>query len=168
VCARLAYRAAACGPLNSSVRRHFMIKPIRLALYIGAAIFGISILDSLIRAPDTVDGKVVPWDTLMRLSVGILIALMGVLGSFMGLRSASPQRLTYLRGVTIVALYALCTCLPTMLSQKVTIQIDKTGHIIDSSPAWSLWASLLEPLVAPYVLALLITRLPFRRFSNNA
>jgi hypothetical protein len=145
-----------------------MIKPIRLALCIGAAIFGISILDSLIRAPDTVDGKVIPWDTLMRLSVGILISLMGAFGSFLGLWSANPQRVTYLRGVTIVALYALCTYLPTMLSHKVTIQIDKTGHIIDLSPTWWPWASLLEPIVIPYILALLITRLPVGRSSNNA
>jgi hypothetical protein len=145
-----------------------VIRPIRLAFYIAVAAFAILILDSLIRAPDTVDGKVIPWDLVMRILVAAVLALVGFVGFFMGLRSAKPERLSIFRGIVIVLLYAALNYAPMVFSQKVTMEIDKAGRIVSSSPAWWPLLSVLEPLVLPYVLAVVVTRLPYARLSEGA
>jgi hypothetical protein len=115
----------------------------------------------LLRTPDTVNGVVIRWDWLLRFVVTVFVAAIGFLGSFLALRFAKARYLSYLRALVVVVLYAVCSYLPAVFSQTVTVQIDKTGHVEGDSVFW--WWSLAAPFVVPFLLTLVMTCFSFRR-----
>jgi hypothetical protein len=142
-----------------------MRNPLRFSLLVGGAIFGIGLIDMMLRTPDTVNGVVIPWDWLMRFVVTMFVAAMGSVGSFLALRIAKATYLSYPRALTVVVLYAICSYLPAVFSKTVTVQIDKTGHVEGDKGFW--WWSLAAPLVVPFLLTLMMTCFSFRRPRNG-
>jgi len=124
-----------------------MRTPLRFSLLVGGAIFGIGLIDMMFRPPDTMNGVVIAWDSLLRLAVKVFAATLGFVGSFLALRFAKARYLSYPRALTVVVLYAICSYLPAVFSKPVTVQVDKTGHVEGDSGFW--W-SLAEPLIVPF------------------
>jgi hypothetical protein len=130
---------------------------LRLSLLIGLGVFGIAVVDSLIRAPDTIDGVAIPGYLWIRVIASAFIAAMCVLGCYLGFRVGKAARLSLLTGVAIVVLYAVFLYIPTL---PLALNIDRTGDV--QSPGGEWW-SLVSPFVLPFVLALIVPRLPMGR-----
>jgi hypothetical protein len=137
-----------------------MRTPLRFSLLVGGAIFGIGLIDMMIRPPDTMNGVVITWDNLLRLAVNAFVATMGFVGSFLALRFAKARYLSYPRALTVVVLYAICSYLPTVFSKTVTVQIDKTGHVEGDN---GLWWSLAGTLFIPFLMTMVVTHFSFVR-----
>src|SRR5258706_4800177 len=141
-----------------SVRRHSMHPPARLSLLISAAICAIGLIDNLLRVPDTMNGTVIPWDALLKVSFALYIAALAFVGSLLGLRWSGARQFSYSAGFLIVVLYAAYFYLPQVVnvyvlsraSQVVTLSVDGAGRI---STSGALVWPLLEPLVMPFLLA---------------
>lgn len=134
--------------------------PLRFSLRLAAAIFGICLVDMMVRPPDTVSGVVIAGDKILRLVVGIILAIVGLVGSLLALRLSKGKYLSIPRAVTVVVLYAICMYLPVMQKQTVAITVGTPGHIEASSGSWQ---SLAEPLVVPFLGVLVLTHFSFRR-----
>jgi hypothetical protein len=136
-----------------------MRAPLRFSVLVGCAIFGIGLVDMIVRPPDTVNGTVVEGDNLLRVATAVVVAAMGFAGSAAALRFGKPRYLSY-RGVLGVAvLYAICMYLPAMFAHTVTVQIDNAGHIEAPSRFW--W-SLIEPFALPRISTLQFTHLSLK------
>lgn len=150
-----------------------MHTPARLSLLIGLAILVIGTIHALLSPPDIVNGAVIPWDTLLKVSVALAIAASTWLGSFLGLKFSGARTLSYLSGIIIVVLYLAYLYLPTATlryllhapDQRVTIYIDSAGHIENSG---ELFWPLFEPLMMPFLLSFAIGRLYFLRSNSGA
>jgi hypothetical protein len=140
-----------------------MRTPLRFALLVGGAIFGIGLIDMMIRPPDTMNGVVIAGDSLLRVATNVFVATLGFVGSFLALRFTKASYVSYLRALMVVAIYAICSYLPALFSKTVTVQVDKMGHIQADSGFW--W-SLAGPLVVPFFLTLVVTCFSFRRRRN--
>jgi energy-converting hydrogenase Eha subunit B len=134
-----------------------MLSRIRLSLVICVAVFVLALVDSLLRAPDTSNGVPIPGYMWFRVVGGGFIAALCFLGCYLGFRIGNAQRLSWVTGAVIVVLYALILVLPSF---PVTATIDHSGNIQRSSGAW--W-SLAAPFVLPFVLALVVPKLPLGR-----
>jgi hypothetical protein len=130
---------------------------LRLSLIIGLATFGIAIVNSLLSAPDTSNGVPIPGYMWFRVAANGLVAALCFLGCYLGFRLGNAQRLSLLTGGVIVALYTVVLLVPWF---PATVTIDRSGHILKSSGAW--WSSA-APFVLPFVLALVIPKLPLSR-----
>ena len=127
---------------------------LRLSLFIGLAVRGMTVLDSLVRAPDTIDGVPLPGYLWFRFIVGAVIAAVSVGACYLGFRLGKARNLSLLTGATIVALYAVILYIPWA---PLSVTIDRFGNTQHSGGAW--W-SLAAPFVTPFVLALIVPRLP--------
>ena len=149
-----------------------MRTPARLSFLIGAAIFVVGLLNGLLSPPDTVNGAVVPWDTLLKALAAVFMAALAWLGSYLGLRFSGARTLPYLTGIIIALLYEAYLYLPTAThylfhtpAQRVTMHIDRAGHIEGSMAFF--WP-LLEPLVMAFLLSFAVGRLYVLRSKNGA
>ena len=141
-----------------------MRTPLRFSLLVGCAIFGIGLIDMMIRPPDTMNGVVIAGDSLLRVAASAFISTLGFIGSFLALRLAKVTYVSYFRAVVVVVLYTICSYVPAIFSKTVTVQVDKTGHIKGDDEFW--W-SLAAPLVVPFFLTVIVTHFSFMRRRNG-
>ena len=130
---------------------------LRLSLTSSLAAFGEAIVGSMLKAPDTSNGVPIPGYLWFRFVADVFIAAPCFLGCYLGFRIGNAKRLSLLTGAIIAALYAVSLYIPSFPA-KVTM--DHSGNILSSSGAW--W-SLAAPFVLPFVLALIIPRLPLSK-----
>jgi hypothetical protein len=130
----------------------------RLSLIISLAVFGVAIVGSLLKAPDTSNGVPVPGYMWFRFVADGFIAALCFLGCYLGFRLGNAKRLSLLTGLVIALLYAVGLYLPSF---PVTVTLDQSGNIQSSSGAW--WWSLYAPFVLPFLLALIVPRLPLSK-----
>jgi hypothetical protein len=130
---------------------------LRLSLVISLAVLVIAIVGSLLKGPDTSNGVPIPGYMWFRFVADGFIAALGFLGCYLGFRLGKARHLSLLTGVVIAALYALALYIPSF---PATVTMDHSGNVLRSS---GMWWSLSAPLVLPFVLALIVPRLPLSK-----